>query len=105
MPFDRPSLQRELGALSRSGLLELRQDGRRTYYRANAGSSVFSELRELFGKTAGIIATLQRHRIDRSFVPRRTMGLAPGSLALKSHSHAKVLSLGFRITARKHAKR
>jgi DNA-binding transcriptional ArsR family regulator len=53
------TLQRELGALSRSGLLELRQDGRRTYYRANAGSPVFSELRELFGKTAGIIPTLR----------------------------------------------
>jgi DNA-binding transcriptional ArsR family regulator len=53
------SLQRELGALTRSGLLEHRQDGRRTYYKANTASPVFSELHELFGKTAGIIPTLQ----------------------------------------------
>jgi len=43
------SLQRDLGALTRSGLLEHRQDGRRTYYKANTASPVFSELHELFG--------------------------------------------------------
>ena len=53
------SLQRELGALTRSGLLEYRQDGRRTDYKANTASPVFSELTESFCKTAGIIPTLQ----------------------------------------------
>ena len=49
------SLQRELGALTRSELLEHRLDGRRTYYKANTASPVFGELHKLFGKTAGII--------------------------------------------------
>jgi predicted nucleotidyltransferase len=53
------SLQRELRALTRSGLLEYRQDGRRAYYRANAVAPVFRELHDLFGKTVGIIPTLQ----------------------------------------------
>ena len=38
------SLQRELAALTHSGLLEHRQDGRRTYYKSNAASPVFSAL-------------------------------------------------------------
>jgi DNA-binding transcriptional ArsR family regulator len=68
------SLQRELGALTRSGLLELRQDGRRTYYKANTGSPVFSELHELFGKTAGVFPKLRlRHR--ESAVSRKALTL------------------------------
>jgi|SRR5208282_1233284 len=53
------SLQRELGALAKSGILERKQDGRRTYYRAQAASPVFQELRELFSKTAGIVPLLK----------------------------------------------
>jgi predicted nucleotidyltransferase len=53
------SLQRELEALARSGILERKQDGRRTYYRAQAASPVFAELRALFSKTAGIVPVLQ----------------------------------------------
>lgn len=53
------SLQRELQSLTRSGLLELKQDGRRTYYKARTDSPVFAELRQLLAKTAGIIPTLQ----------------------------------------------
>jgi predicted nucleotidyltransferase/DNA-binding transcriptional ArsR family regulator len=53
------SLQRELESLTRSGILEGRQDGRRTYYRARRDSPVFHDLRELFAKTAGIVPVLQ----------------------------------------------
>ena len=53
------SLQRELRALTQSGLLQHRQDGRRTYYKANTVSSVFTELHQLLSKTAGIVPTLQ----------------------------------------------
>jgi predicted nucleotidyltransferase len=52
------SLQRELEALAGSGILERKQDGRRTYYRAQTASSVFPELRALFSKTAGIVPLL-----------------------------------------------
>lgn len=53
------SLQRELAALTRSGLLERKQDGRRTYYKANTGSPAFNDLESLFAKTAGLIPALQ----------------------------------------------
>ena len=54
------SLQRELAGLAGTGLLEYRQDGRRTYYKANTASPVFPELHALFSKTAGIIPSLQK---------------------------------------------
>ena len=53
------SLQRELNSLSASGVLERKQDGRRTYYRARKDSPVFVDLRNLFLKTAGIATALQ----------------------------------------------
>jgi predicted nucleotidyltransferase len=53
------SLQRELEAFAKSGILERKQDGRRTYYRAQTSSPVFNELRLLFSKTAGIVPLLK----------------------------------------------
>jgi predicted nucleotidyltransferase len=53
------SLQRELESLAKSGILTRRQDGRRTYYRADTAAPVFNELRELFSKTAGIVPVLK----------------------------------------------
>jgi len=53
------SLQRELDALTGSGLLHRKQDGRRTYYKARTDSPVFGELQGLFSKTAGIVPALQ----------------------------------------------
>jgi uncharacterized protein len=53
------SLQRELEALAKSGILQRRQEGRRIYYRAGTASPVFAELRDLFSKTAGVVPLLQ----------------------------------------------
>lgn len=53
------SLQRELEALAKSGILERKQDGRRTYYQAQTASPVFNELRVLFSKTVGIVPLLK----------------------------------------------
>jgi predicted nucleotidyltransferase len=53
------SLQRELDSLTRSGILERKQDGRRTYYRATRDSAVFDDLRALLSKTAGVVPALQ----------------------------------------------
>jgi DNA-binding transcriptional ArsR family regulator len=53
------SLQRELESLTRSGLLERKQAGRRTYHKANTGSPAFKDLEGLFAKTAGLVPTLQ----------------------------------------------
>jgi len=57
------SLQRELDSLTESGILERKQDGRRTYYRARKDSPVFDDLRALFSKTAGIVPALRAELI------------------------------------------
>jgi predicted nucleotidyltransferase len=53
------SLQRELESLVRAGLLLRRQDGRRTYFKANIDSPIFPELRGLLDKTTGIVPALR----------------------------------------------
>ncbi len=68
------SLQRELESLVESGILERREDGRRVYFRANAGSPVFADLRGLVEKTAGVVPALAKAldpfegRIELAFV-------------------------------------
>jgi predicted nucleotidyltransferase len=53
------SLQRELGALTKSGVLEQRRDGRRTYFKAEKRSPIFRELQSIFEKTVGLVPTLR----------------------------------------------
>jgi len=53
------SLQRELAALTQSGILELRRDGRRTCYKAATRSPIFQELKGIFEKTTGLVPALR----------------------------------------------
>ena len=53
------SLQRELEALGKAGILEQRRDGRRVYVKADRSSPVFADLRGLLEKTAGVIPVLR----------------------------------------------
>ena len=53
------SLQRELEALTRAGILEQRRDGRRVYVKTDRSSPVFADLRGLLEKTAGVIPVLR----------------------------------------------
>jgi predicted nucleotidyltransferase len=53
------SLQREVESLAASGILDVRRDGRRTYYRPHEKSSIFKELRGIVQKTMGTPATVQ----------------------------------------------
>jgi len=68
------SLQRELESLVSVGLLLRRQDGRRTYYKANADSPLFRDLHGLLDKTSGLVpalmTTLKRfdNRIELAFL-------------------------------------
>jgi DNA-binding transcriptional ArsR family regulator len=52
------SLQRELDSLTKGGVLTRKEDGRRTYYKAQVESPVFESLRGLLSKTAGLIPAL-----------------------------------------------
>jgi len=83
------SLQRELESLARAGLLQRRKDGRRTYFRANAASPIFPELRDLVEKTAGIIPVLRDTLKD--FRDRIELALVYGSMARgREHSASDV---------------
>lgn len=53
------SLQREIDALIRVGIIEKRVDGRRSYLKANENSPIFPELRGLIEKTSGIVPMLR----------------------------------------------
>jgi predicted nucleotidyltransferase len=54
------SLQRELRSLEKSGVLQQRKDGRRTYFKAETRSPIFREMRSIFEKTVGLVPTLGR---------------------------------------------
>jgi predicted nucleotidyltransferase len=54
------SLQREVDALSKAGILQQWRDGRRVYVKPDALSPVFTDLKNLFTKTAGLIPVLQQ---------------------------------------------
>jgi predicted nucleotidyltransferase len=78
------SLQREVEALSRAGLLEQTKDGRRVYFKADTNSPVFSDLRGLLEKTAGLIPIL-REEVD-SFGKRIQLAFVYGSTARSEES-------------------
>jgi len=52
------SLQRELHDLAEAGILKTHRQGRMAYYQANADSPLFSDLRGLMLKTAGLVDVL-----------------------------------------------
>jgi len=73
------SLQRELTSLERSGILQQRKDGRRTYFKAETRSPIFRELRSIFEKTVGLIPTLRTAL--RQFADKIVCAFVYGSIA------------------------
>src|SRR5882672_11783952 len=68
------SLQRDLKALVDGGILQQRREGTRAYFKADTRSPLFTDLRGLVEKTAGLLPTLERllvpfdTRVDVAFV-------------------------------------
>ncbi len=68
------SVQRELASLTKAGLILRRKDGNRVYYRANISAPIYSELKSLILKTAGLADVLrdalkpESEKIDFAFV-------------------------------------
>lgn len=54
------AIQRELAGLVRAGLVIKRRVGNQTHYHADATSSIFTELKSLLVKTAGLMEPLRR---------------------------------------------
>jgi predicted nucleotidyltransferase len=89
------SLQREVDALCKAGILEQRRDGRRIYLRPDARSPVFPDLKSLFEKTAGVTAVL-RQTISL-FEDRIQLAFVYGSMALseeRSESDVDLMVIG-----------
>ena len=76
------SLQRELDSLVHAGVLLRRQDGRRSYFKANADSPVYPELRSLMNKTTGIVPSLRDAL--KMFGDRIQLAILYGSVARSS---------------------
>lgn len=68
------AVQRELAALSQSGLLTVTTQGNQKHYQANQAAPVFAELRGLVLKTSGVVDVLRSalaplsSRIETAFV-------------------------------------
>ena len=59
------AVQRELARLEEADILQSTKEGNRKYFQANRGSPVFSELRSLLVKTAGLGNTIKRVLLEK----------------------------------------
>lgn len=83
------SLQRELESLVSAGILLRRQDGRRTYFKANTDSPLFPELRGMLEKTTGIVPAIRA--VLQQFEDQIEIALLYGSVARgEEHSASDV---------------
>jgi predicted nucleotidyltransferase len=83
------SLQRELESLAAAGLLERRQDGRRSYFKANSASPLFADLRGMIEKTSGLVPALKAAL--KPFGSRIELAFLYGSIARgEEHSASDV---------------
>lgn len=73
------SLQRELRDLAEAGILKCHRQGRMVYYQANAESPLFSDLRSLLVKTAGI-ADIIADALN-ALLPKIRLAFVYGSIA------------------------
>jgi predicted nucleotidyltransferase len=89
------SLQREVDALSKAGILEQWRDGRRVYLKPDIQSPVFPDLKSLFDKTTGLIPVLQQAL--ESFGEKLQLAFLYGSIARsqeESESDVDLLVVG-----------
>ena len=79
------SLQRDLKALVDGGILQQRREGTRAYFKADTRSPLFTDLRGLVEKTAGLFPTLQQ--LLEQFDTRVDVAFVYGSIA-RGEEHA-----------------
>ena len=89
------SLQRELHDLTAAGILKSHRQGRMVYYQANAESPLFSDLRGLMLKTAGLVDILANGL--KPLRPRIRLAFVYGSIASgqeRSDSDIDIMLIG-----------
>ena len=73
------SLQRELHGLTEAGILRSHRQGRMVYYQANRDSPLFSDLRGLLLKTAGLVDVLAE--VLKPLASKLVLAFVYGSIA------------------------
>lgn len=79
------SLQRELQDLTEAGILKTHRQGRMAYYQANSNSPIFSDLRGLLLKTAGLVDVLAD--VLKPLVKKVQVAFVYGSIASGSEKN------------------
>ena len=79
------SLQRELSSLVAGGILQRRREGTRVYFKAEARSPIFPELRRLLERTSGLVPTLPL-ALWQPLLGRMESAFVYGSIARKEES-------------------
>jgi DNA-binding transcriptional ArsR family regulator len=83
------SLQRELQDLTKAGILKTHRQGRMVYYQANVDAPLFSDLRGLLLKTAGIVDVLAD--VLKPLTTKVRVAFVYGSIASNSeHSNSDI---------------
>ncbi len=93
------SLQREVESLVSSGILQVRREGRRTYYRPQEKGAIFKELRGIVRKTMGTPAEIEAALSPIS--SRIALALIYGSVARgtdRANSDVDLMIVSDRIT-------
>lgn len=84
-------IQRELKQLTDVGIIRRSVQGKQVYFQANPDSPIFTELRSLITKTAGIVETLQTALAP--IADRISIALVYGSVARGEENHRSDVDL------------
>lgn len=97
------TVRQELKKLTRIGVVEARQDGNRTYYRANLQHPLYADIRSLVQKTSGL-ADVLREALGEAGIKLAFVFGSVASAKEKAHSDVDLMVLGT-ITLRQLSKR
>jgi DNA-binding transcriptional ArsR family regulator len=97
------TVRQELKKLTRIGVVEARQDGNRTYYRANLQHPLYEDIRSLVLKTIGL-ADVLREALGDSDIRLAFVFGSVGSAKEKAHSDVDLMVIGG-VTLRQLSKR
>jgi DNA-binding transcriptional ArsR family regulator len=88
------TVRQELKKLTRLGVVEVRRDGNRTYYRANDAHPLYPDIRNLVLKTSGLTEVLREALVGAGNVE---LAFVFGSIAgntVKAHSDIDLMVVG-----------
>ncbi|MEK6299350.1 MAG: toxin-antitoxin system toxin subunit [Acidobacteriota bacterium] len=87
------TVRQELKKLTRIGVVEVRRDGNRTYYRANAQHPLYEDIRNLVLKTSGL-ADVLREALGTAAVRLAFVFGSVASATEKAHSDVDLMVIG-----------